>query len=215
MSVSCNTGRGYCLPALFMFCWNFQSLYLTRLLGLSCPGRETRIFPCRERKWGSSRILPCDLQCVTRDDPILSILAGAVHKQRRWGKSLQGWQCLSVLGKAVEGWCGNVGTWFLPPAVFQNNRATEATPVLCALNGLYSRNLNVGNTALPPPGTCFLAQEPTECSRSHSQLFNDKPNAFVLERRLRFLSFQAVWGWFLQLRNVFGSSYVRERHDRW
>lgn len=114
MSVSCNTGRGHCLPALFMFCWSFQSLYLTRLLGLSCPGRETRIFPHRERKWGSSRILPCDLQHVTWDDPILSVLAGAVHKQRRWEKSLQGWQRLSVLVKAVESWCGNVGTWFLP-----------------------------------------------------------------------------------------------------
>lgn len=160
------------------------------------------------------------------DSPVRS---SACHSRRshpqhpRWcspqaekmGKEGPGLTVLECAVKAVESWCGNVGTWFLPPAVFQNNRVTEATPVLCALNGLYSRNLNVWNTSLPPPRTCFLAQEPTECSWSYSQLFNDKPNAFVLERRLGFLSFQAVWGWFLQLRNVFGSSYVRERHDRW
>lgn len=101
---------------------------------------------------------------------------------------------LTVLECAWEGsggldWpCGHL--ILSPSAVFQNNRATETTPVLRVLNGLYSRNLNVQSTALPPPRTCFLAQEPTECSRSYSQLFNDKPNAFVLERRLGFLSFQ-------------------------
>lgn len=42
---------------------------------------------------------------------------------------------------------------FIPPHpdIFQNNGVTEATLVHCALNSLYSRNLNVQNTALPPP----------------------------------------------------------------
>lgn len=148
--------------------WNCQPLYLTRLLGLGCPGREARIFPPRDLKWSSSMILLCDLQHVTLET-VLFLASSLVHStSREDGKSpSRAWVCLG--GQ----WRTGVAMWHLIPPhpdIFQNDGEMEVTPVHWVLNSLYSRKVQNEhiNIALPPPQGLLSSTRNLEIAADHT-----------------------------------------------
>lgn len=155
MSVSCNTGRGHCLPVLFMFS-EIVSHYIWQGSWVSTAQAEKQEFSHTgngsEAHLGFSRVI----FSVSLETIPFSASSLVRSTSRECGKVSPG---LTVLECAWEGsggldWqCGHLIP--SPSAVFQNNRATETTPVLSVLNGLYSRILNVQKLPCPHPGPAF------------------------------------------------------------